>query len=295
MVSVAENRYGKEGVRLVRVRRSPYNGNTFEEWSVRVLIEGDFVSSYADADNSKVLATDTMKNTVYYLAQRTRTNSIEDFAKELVNFLLERHSQISSVNVTIERKAWSNIITSNNVRHPTSFIQTSNEVQLTKVKRSRHGAFSIVSGLKGLKVMKTANSSFAKFYRDSLTTLADATDRIFGTAIQAFWTYEDPSSVIDFDKTRQQIRDLMIDVFAEHVSESVQHTLHAIGRHILDNVKSINKIHLTMPNIHCFPVDLTHFGVKNTNEIFMPIDDPHGYIQCALIRSKPRENPLSKL
>jgi len=206
--------------------------------------------------------------------------------KELVNFLIERHSQISGVNVTIERKAWSNIVTSNNVRHLTSFIQTSNEVQLTKVKRSRHGAFSIVSGLKNLKVMKTANSSFAKFYRDSLTTLADATDRIFGTAIQAFWTYEDPSSVIDFDKTRQQIRDLMIDVFAEHVSESVQHTLHAIGRHILDNVKSINKIHLTMPNIHCFPVDLTHFGVKNTNEIFMPIDDPHGYIQCALTRTK---------
>jgi urate oxidase len=63
MATVGENRYGKEGVRLVRVRRSPINGNTFDEWTVRVLIEGDFVSSYTEADNSKVLATDTMKNT----------------------------------------------------------------------------------------------------------------------------------------------------------------------------------------------------------------------------------------
>ena len=63
MATVAENRYGKEGVRLVRVRRSPYNGNTFDEWTVRVLIDGDFNSSYVDADNSKVLPTDTMKNT----------------------------------------------------------------------------------------------------------------------------------------------------------------------------------------------------------------------------------------
>ena len=102
---------------------------------------------------------------VYYLAQRTRTNTIEDFAKEMVNFLLESHSQVSSANITVERKAWSNIITSNNVRHPTSFVQSSNEVQLTEVKRSRHGAFSIVSGLKDLKVMKTANSNFTKFYR----------------------------------------------------------------------------------------------------------------------------------
>jgi urate oxidase len=232
---------------------------------------------------------------VYYLAQRTRTTSIEDFAKELVNFLLERHSQISNVNVTIERKSWSNIITSNNVRHPTSFIETSNELQLTKIKRSRYGAFSIVSGLKNLKVMKTAKSSFTQFYKDSLTTLPESTDRLFGTAIQALWTYDDTSSIIDFDKTRQQIRTLMIDVFAEHESESVQHTLHAIGKHILDHVNSINKIHLTMPNIHCLPVDLTRFGEQNKNEIFMPVDDPHGYIQCALTRSIKKPYPLSKL
>jgi urate oxidase len=220
---------------------------------------------------------------------------MEEFAKELINFLLERHSQISNVNVTIERKEWTHIIKSNNVRHPTAFIQSSNEVQITKVKRSRHGPFSIVSGLKNLKVMKTANSNFTKFYRDSLTTLADATDRLLGTAIQAFWTYDDPSSIIDFDKTREQIRGLMIDVFADHESESVQHTLYAIGKYLLDNVKSINKIHLTMPNIHCLPVDLTRFGEQNKNEIFMPIDDPHGYIQCALTRSKTKDDPLSKL
>ena len=63
MATVGENRYGKEGVRLVRVRRSPTDGNILDEWTIRVLIEGDFVSSYAEADNSKVLTTDTMKNT----------------------------------------------------------------------------------------------------------------------------------------------------------------------------------------------------------------------------------------
>jgi urate oxidase len=229
---------------------------------------------------------------VYYLAQRSRTNTIEDFGKELVNYLLEHHGQISGVNIVVEKKAWSNIITSNNVRHPTSFVQSSSEVQITKVKRTRHGAFSIVSGLKDLKVMKTANSNFTNFYRDLLTTLPDATDRLFGTAIQAFWTYEDTSSIIDFEKTRQQIRGIMLDVFADHASESVQHTLHAMGTHLLKNVNSINKVHLTMPNIHCLPVDLTRFGEQNRNEIFMPIDDPHGYIQCALTRQNPT---LSKL
>ncbi|CAF1171274.1 unnamed protein product [Adineta steineri] len=285
MASVGENRYGKEGVRLVRVRRSPHNGNTFDEWTVRVLLEGDFISSYTEGDNSKVLPTDTIKNTVYYMAQRTRTTSIEDYAKELVNYLLEHHSQISNVQVKIERKAWSNIIKSNKTRHLTAFTQTSNEVQTTSISRSRQGAFSIISGLKDLKVMKTANSNFTNFYKDSLTTLPEATDRLMGTSIQAKWTYEDASSSIDFDKTREQIRGLMLDMFAEHRSESVQHTLHAMGQHIFAHVQSIHKIHLTMPNIHCIPVDLTRFGEQNKNEIFMPIDDPHGYIQCAMNRS----------
>ena len=229
------------------------------------------------------------------MAKRTCTRTMEDFAKELVNYLLEHHSHISGVNVHVEQKAWSNIVMSNNVRHPTSFMQTSDEVQLTTVKRSRHGDFSIVSGLKNLKVMKTSNSSFVNFYRDSLTTLADASDRLFGTSIQSYWTYEDTSSVIDFSKTRQQIRSLMIDMFAEHESQSVQHTLYAIGKYVLDHVKSINKIHLTMPNIHCFPVDLTRFGEENKNEIFMPIDDPHGYIQCTVTRSSTKGSFLSKI
>jgi len=230
---------------------------------------------------------------VYYLAQRTKTSTIEDFGKELANFLLERHSHISAVYVDIEQKSWTNIITSKNIRHPTAFVQSSNEVQLTSIKRSRHGSFSIVSGLKDLKVMKTARSSFTNFYRDSLTTLPDATDRLFGTAIQAYWSY-DEQTLIDFNKTREQIRGLMIDIFAEHDSASVQHTLHDIGKHIIERIPVISKIKLTMPNIHCLPVDLTRFGEENKNEIFMPIDDPHGYIQCEIKRAT-NNTVLSKL
>lgn len=295
MATVAENRYGKEGVRLVRVRRSPYNGNTFDEWTVRVLIEGDFNSSYVEADNSKVLPTDTMKNTVYYLAQRTRATAIEDFAKELVDYLLKHHSQISVANVDVDRKSWTNIVTSNNVRHPTAFTQGSNEVQFTNVRRPRHGNFTIVSGLRDLKVMKTADSSFVQFYRDNLTTLTDSTDRLFGTNVLATWAFEDASAITDYDKTRQQIRSLMLDLFAAHQSESVQHTLYAMGKLVLDSVKSVNKIQLTMPNLHCLPVDLSRFGEENKNEIFMPIDEPHGYIQCALTRPPPKAALSSKL
>ena len=61
---------------------------------------------------------------VYYLAARTKTSSMEDFGKELANYLLDNHTQVSVVHIDIARKPWSNIVMSNNTRHPTSYVRT---------------------------------------------------------------------------------------------------------------------------------------------------------------------------
>jgi urate oxidase len=46
----------------------------------------------------------------------------------------------------------------------------------------------------------------------------------------------------------------------------------------------VEDIQLTMPNIHCVAVDLSRFGQDNPNEIFVPIDEPHGSIEARLRR-----------
>jgi len=50
---------------------------------VQVLLHGDFETSFTEADNSKILPTDTMKNTVYYVARESKAATIEEFAIEL--------------------------------------------------------------------------------------------------------------------------------------------------------------------------------------------------------------------
>ena len=64
MISLAENRYGKSRVRVVRVKRHP-DRHDFREWTLEILLEGDFAPCFVDGDNSKILPTDTLKNTVY--------------------------------------------------------------------------------------------------------------------------------------------------------------------------------------------------------------------------------------
>jgi urate oxidase len=280
MIELAENRYGKSRVRLMKVTRHEY-GNDLREWTVQVLLKGDFDSAHLDGDNSKILPTDTMKNTVYSIARASTATSMEDYAKELADFLLKRNPQVESASIRIESTMWKRL-TVDGEPHPSAFMRGSAERQTTSVERAQRGAFHILSGLDDLVLLKTANSSFEGYIKDSLTTLSVTKDRLFGTAVRAEWRYL--STDLDFDSVRAIIRETMLRTFANHESKSVQQTLYAMAQSALEDVPQIDEIELTMPNKHCLLVDLSRFGQDNPNEIFVPTDEPHGYIEARVRR-----------
>jgi urate oxidase len=280
MIELGENQYGKSRVRLLRVKREKERHH-LREWTLRVLLRGDFESCFKDGDNSKILPTDTMKNTVYSLARKSSAESIEGFAQELICFLLSRNPQVFQAQVRISETPWDHVVTAGKP-HPTAFVQSSEERQNAVVTRRRNEEFAVASGLENLIVMKTAGSAFEGYLQDSLTTLPPTADRLLGTALRANWNYI--SAEADFNPLRARVREILLAVFAEHESKSVQHTLYAMGEGVLEGVAEVNEIQLTMPNIHCLLVDLARFGQDNPNEIFMPIDEPRGYIEARLRR-----------
>src|SRR5579863_5789512 len=105
MARLGENRYGKSRVRLSRITRTA-DQHEFNEWTVRMLLHGDFDSSFTQADNSRILPTDTMKNTVYSIARGSSAATIEEFAMELGDYLLGNNPQVSKASVEIEEKNW---------------------------------------------------------------------------------------------------------------------------------------------------------------------------------------------
>jgi urate oxidase len=281
MIELAENRYGKSRVRLMKVTRGP-KGNELREWTVQVLLTGDFASAHYDGDNSKILPTDTMKNTVYSVARKSSAIAMEDFAKELVDFLLARNPQVATVSVAIESTMWKRL-TVDGKPHPTSFMRGSGELQTTKVSRARTGSFGIDSGFRNLVVMKTADSGFENYIVDELTTLKPTGDRLFCTAVTAEWRYS--VDTLAFDAMRVALREAMLKTFADHRSKSVQETLYAMGKSALERVVEADRIDLIMPNKHCLPVDLERFGQDNPNEIFVPTDEPAGHIEARVRRT----------
>lgn len=280
MIRLTENRYGKCRVRLMRVKRDrPLH--LCQEWTVEILLTGDFDSCYESGDNSKILATDTMKNTVYSLARDSKAEFIEDFAKELGTFLLHENSQAETVTISIASTPW-NRITVDGKPHPSAFERTGGASQNTTVLCSRGKAPCVSSGIDNLVIMKTANSGFEGFIRNPLTTLPETSDRLFATALRAEWSYR--ASDLPFDDLAKKTKEVLLQAFAEHDSKSVQHTLYAMGQAVLDTLEPIREIQLVMPNKHCLLVDLSRFGQTNPNEIFVPTDEPYGYIEGRLSR-----------
>ena len=280
MITLGENRYGKSRVRLVRVRRD-HDRHHLQEWTIQVLLQGDFETCFREGDNSQILPTDTMKNTVYSLARKSKAASMEEFARELIEFLLSRNPQVTEAEVNISEKPWHHLVTSG-IPHPTTFVQATGERQTTRVRRAQNGSFLVESGIENLVIMKTARSGFEGYIQDSLTTLPATKDRLLGTALKANWRFASPD--LDFNESRAIIREALLAAFAEHDSKSVQHTLYAMGEQALHAAPEISEIELTMPNIHCLLVDLSRFGQDNPNEIFVPIDEPHGYIEATIER-----------
>lgn len=281
-IVLGQNSYGKSGVRLVKVKRG---AGRHELWDldVAVALEGDFEAAYVEGDNAGLLATDTMRNTVYALARDYLTGSIEEFGLALVDHFLEAGPTVERAEVSITQFPW-NRIEVDSRGHEHSFVRASGE-RTAKVTRAEGGDRSVKAGFDNLLVMKTTQSGWEGFLKERFTTLPDTDDRILATVATAEWSYGKDVD-LDFDGLWGGVRDRILATFTDHYSPSVQNTLYRIGKAVLEAFPEVEKIRLSFPNKHHIPYDLSRFGMENPNEIFWATDEPYGLIEGSVERER---------
>ena len=280
-IVLGQNNYGKSEVRLVKVKR---DADRHELWDLRVdvALEGDFEAAHLEGDNSRLLATDTMRNTVYALAKDHLTTSIEEFGLRLVDHFLEAGPTVERVRVRITGFPW-NRIEVNGHGHEHSFVRGSGEREAL-ITGDESGDRRVEAGLDNLLVLKTTASGWEDFYRERFTTLPDTNDRILATIVTAIWSYAD-SPHLDFDRLWSGVRERILATFTDHYSPSVQNTLYRIGKAVLEEFPEIERIHLSFPNKHHLLYDLERFGIENNNEIFHATSEPYGLIEGTVERA----------
>jgi urate oxidase len=278
-IRLGQNNYGKSRVRLLRVSRAS-SSHEIKEITIAIRLEGDFESAHTIGDNSKILPTDTMKNTVYVLAKQYPPEPIEEFSAHLIEHFLTYNPQVARAEIECTENLWSRIPVGGKP-HDTAFMRAAGEKRTSLVAATRAAA-EFSAGISDLVILKSAQSGFEGYIHDPYTTLKERSDRILATSMRAEWVYV--SEGIAFSSVWHGVRKLLLETFAEHDSLSLQHTLYAMGEAVLGNFEQIQEIRLSMPNKHYNLVDLQPFGLENDNEIFLPIDEPHGLIEATLRR-----------
>jgi urate oxidase len=276
MIVLGASQYGKAEVRLVRVNRSDGGGpHTLRDLSVSVALSGALEATHLTGDNSAVLTTDAQKNTVFAFAAEHGVDEIEDFALLLARHFVSSQPAISTARVSVEEYAWERIAATGH-----SFARSGRETRTATVMCDGSASW-VLSGLRDLVVLNSAGSEFWGFPRDRYTTLAETTDRILATAVNARWRHAEPAP---WGSSYREARDLLLTAFAETHSYSLQQTLFAMGKAVLEGLPSIAEIRLSLPNKHHFDVDMSPFGLENKGEVFYAADRPYGLIEGTVLR-----------
>lgn len=277
---LAGDSYGKSAIRLLKLVRDGAR-HAVHDLTVDIRFEGDFAAAHLRGENAAVLPTDTMKNTVYALARQHDVDPPEGFAARVAAQLLDAAPSASRVTAEIAAHAWERIVVAGRP-HDSAFEHGSAERRIAAVACVRGGEPTIEAGVRELLLLRTAGSAFSGFLRDQYTTLKDTRDRVFSTAVSARWRYS--AGEVEFNAAFAAVREALLGTFATHPSESVQHTLFAMGEAALDARRELAEIHLSLPNRHHLLADLTPFGLDNPNVIFVPITEPFGLIEATLHR-----------
>jgi len=301
MALISSARYGKDNVRVYKVHRDEKTGvQTVTEMIVCVLLEGEIETSYTRADNSVVVATDSMKNTVYIKAKEHPVTPPELFASILGTHFVETYPHIHAAHIKIITHRWTRM-TIDGKPHPHSFYRDGAETRNVEAVVQEGRGIDIRSGIAGLLVLKSTGSQFHSFVRDEYTTLPEVWDRILSTDVDCGWawkTFSGLSAVKEaiprFDKVWQDARYITMKTFAEESSPSVQNTMYKMCELILRAAPEVEAVDYSLPNKHYFEIDLSwHKGLQNTGkdaEVYAPQSGPNGLIQCTVTRPQ-----LSKL
>ena len=131
-------------------------------------------------------------------------------------------------------------------------------------------------------LLKSTGSQFWGYHQDPYTVLQPTTDRVMSTSLVAWWRYT--TTEVDFDAVYADVKQVMLQAYADVESLALQQTLYEMGKAALEAHPEIAEVKLSAPNIHHFVYDLSPFGLENNNEVFHADDRPYGLIQATIQR-----------
>ena len=297
MSTLIDSTYGKTKVKFLKVRKDKSDPKVQDilEALVEVLLRGSFDESYTKADNSLIIPTDTVKNTILVEAKNTDVWPIERFAAHLAQHFIGKYNWVSGLEVSIIQQLWTKIPV-NGKPHAHSFTHDGPETRRCHLDYTRASDRLFLSAsIKDLTVLKLTGSMFYGYNECDYTILKPTTDRILSTDVDSTWVYDSAkigglkgvAAAADrgvFDNTYNAARTITLETFALENSPSVQATMYNMAGDILKVAPEVATVSYALPNKHYILFNLEWKGIKDNKDLFYPSPDPSGYIKCTVGR-----------
>jgi urate oxidase len=281
-IQLEANQYGKAENRVVRIYRDTAR-HEIRDLNVSSSLRGDFEDAHITGDQAQILPTDTQKNTAFAFAKEHGVTSPEDYAITLGKHFLQATPAATGAQIRVEEYAWDRIPV-NGAGHDHAFVRRGGETRtaVVTVERGDGEQVWVVSGFQDLVVLKSTGSEFKGYLRDKYTTLQETDDRILATSLTTRWRYD--GTEVDWNKSYESIREILLAAFAQTYSRALQETLYVMGKEVLEAHSEVAEVRFSAPNKHHFLVDLSPFGIENNGEVFIAADRPYGLIEAAVSR-----------
>ncbi|KPI33181.1 urate oxidase [Actinobacteria bacterium OV450] len=278
---IGRHRFGESNIEFLAVnRRTPRH--SVRRFNVKIDFVGNFQRVYTRGENTELLPSSAVNNTVLAFAQRHISDEPERYATALVDHFLAACPAAQVVEAHVAVSGFEPLRLSGGDSF-TNFSPPGQERQSARARINREGNISISGGIRGMQLFKTTGSHFKGFRRDQYTTTPVLDDRALGMEIDVRWFTK--RSGIDFASCRQRARQAVLDAFAVHVSHSSEHTCYVLGDAVLAACPEISRSIITGAHQTRRLADMSAFGYKNPGEIYMVDDAQATTVAAEAVRS----------
>jgi urate oxidase len=238
--------YGKGDVtayRLNRAGRAPDGGSPVFGANVLLLLYGDtFWKTYAEGDNSGLIATDSMKNFIQRETMNFAGDALEEYCKFLGDMFLAKYAQAEGLQISASEIRY--VPLDGNV----AYVPSGPDAATARLEIDRTGIVEAASGVRGFKLLRLGGSAFRGFVRDEYTTLPDLHNRPLHMWLDLEWSYANSGDAFSGGAVTAQVRQIVRNVFTSFESGSIQQVIYQMGTTMLAEVPAIAEMRLEANN-----------------------------------------------
>jgi urate oxidase len=261
---LTHGKFGEAAIRLVRLIRKG-DRQELRDLAVQLLLKGDFDRGFTAGETLPLDSEQAIAERVYALASEHFGDEIEPFALTLCQHVLRFFPRVTQAEVEIAERLWSRVSVDGRL-HNRAFC-ASGERRLARVIREGEST-AVEAGFSDLPILKIMNDG--------------AQQNILSGTLTARWRYG--WTDVPYGLHWTQVRQVVLETFANHPQVSAQHLLHDMAQAALDQTPAITEMRFALNVTRHHPADLSRSGLDADPDLLIPEIGPVGIVEATVLR-----------